>query len=440
MFSRFAMKNKWVLFFLLIGVSLFASKEEKELVVSLPTRHFLSSVYIAPIPPNDSPFSLSHLEKLRNVLIDDINQNGSCSVEKDPERSDFVINIKLIEKELLVSMISRKKDITQTLPFEKLSGAYFSDKRIIHQISDKLTKMMTGFEGIASNRILYAVQFPETTSEGTVWKSEIWESDYDGDNPRQVTHENSYCITPVFFPVEGDFTKNKFLYVNYKLGQPKIYLGSFDRLKGESFVKLRGNQLLPAISRKGDMLAFISDASGRADLFVQPLSRHHGLLGKPIQAFSFPNSVQASPTFRPDGKKIAFVSDKEGTPRIFLIDTPSPGKVSRPRPLCLTKKYRQNTCPSWSPDGTKLAYSAMIDGNRQIVIYDFLSQEEIQLTNGKSHKENPCWALNSLHIIYNTVDPSSSELFLINIKQKESLQITSGSGKKHYPAWKPRQI
>jgi len=424
-------------FFFLTLLPIFASIEEKELVVSLPTRHYLTSVYLSPLSTHSSEFPLSYLESLQQVLKDDLNRNGSCFVETSLENADYTVQIELIEKELLLSITSKRNGHKKTLPLKPLSGTLSSDRRSIHQFSDGITEIITGVNGVASTRILYAVQFPEQTSEGIVWKSEIWESDYDGCNTRQVTQEKSYCITPVFFPAEGEFTKNKFLYVNYKLGQPRIYLGSFDRTKGEPFVSLRGNQLLPAISKKCDMIAFISDASGRADLFVQPFSRHHGLMGKPIQAFSYPRSVQASPTFRPDGKKIAFVSDKDGTPRIYLIDTPSPGKNSRPHPLCITKKYSQNTCPNWSPDGTKLAYSAMIDGSRQIVVYDFLTQEEIPITTGKSHKENPSWAPDSLHIIYNTVDPSSSELFLINLKQKEPLKITSGSGKKHYPAWEP---
>ena len=175
--------------------------------------------------------------------------------------------------------------------------------------------------------------------------------------------------------------EGKFLYVNYKKGQPKLYIASLNAERGKPFISLRGNQLLPTLSPKGDLLAFISDASGRADLFVQLFSRNLGPVGKPIQVFSYPRSVQASPTFRPDGKKIAFVSDKEGTPRIFLIDTPYPGRKTSSRPICLTKQYRHNTCPAWSPDGTKLAYSAMIDGIRQIVIYDFLTQEENSVDN-----------------------------------------------------------
>jgi len=40
-----------------------------------------------------------------------------------------------------------------------------------------------------------------------------------------------------------------------------------------------------------------------------------GGVGKPVQLFSFPKATQASPTFSPDGSRVAFVSDKDGSPR-----------------------------------------------------------------------------------------------------------------------------
>lgn len=425
------MKIKFLLF-LAFFFSLHA--EEKEIIIPLSTRSFLSSVDVSQFTtPN---FPKDYLEDLRTILIFDLNNNGSCHVEKNGGH-DFKVDIDITGKELSALIHLMRGGVTKTLGPYLLSGNLSLDRKIIHQFSDDLTLIMTGTRGVANSKIIYAIQFPEKTPKGYEYKSEIWEMDYDGENKRQVTRENSYSITPVFFPTFGPFTENKFLYVNYKKGQPKIYLGSFKDERSTPLISLRGNQLLPAISMRGDMIAFICDASGRADLFVHLFSKTHGLMGKPIQAYSYPNSVQASPTFRPDGKKIAFVSDKNGTPRIYIIDTPYPGRDAKPNPLCITKKFRHNTCPCWSPDGTKLAYSAMIDGTRQIMVYDFLTKEEIQLTTGSSHKENPTWAPNSLHLIYNTVDPFSSELFRVNLKQKEVMQITTGPGKKHYPAWEP---
>ena len=96
---------------------------------------------------------------------------------------------------------------------------------------------------------------------------------------------------------------------------------------------------------------------------------------------------------------------------------------------------RDNTSPSWAPDGKKIAYSSLTNGIRQIWIYDFSTREENQLTFGKFHKENPCWAPDSLHIVFNTADTDSSDLFIIDLIEKTPIKITHGPGKKHYPCW-----
>ena len=425
------MKCKHLFFFLFF--SLFLQAGEKGILIPLATRHFFSSIFVPSFESKDVP--KEYLSSLHSILTFDLDQSGHCRVT-DAKGYDYKVEV-IASKKILSALLhpSQKGSIKEVGSYP-LSGALNLDRSAIHQLADDLIHSISKTPGIARSKILYSIQMPTGAIEGPHYQSEIWEIDYDGENKRQVTRENHYCITPVCFPPIDPILKNQFLYVNYKNGQPKIYLGSLDKESGTPLVSLRGNQLLPAISRRGNLIAFISDAGGRADLFIQLFSPSRGLVGKPIQLYSHPKSVQASPTFNPDGKRIAFVSDKDGTPHIYLIKIPDLRNRERAHPVQLSKKFRHNTCPNWSPDGTKLAYSAMIDGNRQIMVYDFLTKEEIQLTTGKSHKENPSWAPNSLHLVYNTVGVSS-ELFIINLKQKEPVQITSGPGKKHYPSWEP---
>jgi len=436
------MNNKFLryLFLILLPFFLECKDIDQEIVVPLAKADSLLHIYVSCTSPH-----------LKEILLFDLNQNGiskalSGKAEEEteltkqtpfsplfwkPKGYSYILKMNAHGKQISGTLFSLKTGTITNIPAHSLSGSSVSDRRVMHQIADLVHEAIAGKKGIASSQIYYAIQFPD----GEKWKSEIWTADYDGKNKRQLTQEKSYCISPILFPVDGEFTKNKYLYVNYKLGQPKVYITSFDTPCGKPFLTLRGNQLLPALSPSGDSIAFISDAGGQADLFLQAVHPDKGLVGKPVQLYSFPSSVQASPTFHPNGKKIAFVSDQEGTPRIYLINISSLNTRKRPSPTCLTRRYRQNTCPSWSPDGTKLAYSANIDGTRQIMVYDFITQEEMQLTTGTSHKENPCWGSSSMHLIFNTVDPSSSELFLINLKQKEMTQLTEGPGKKHYPAW-----
>ncbi len=174
---------------------------------------------------------------------------------------------------------------------------------------------------------------------------------------------------------------------------------------------------MPTLTRQRDKVAFISDVTGNPDLFVQEFNPDAGAMGKPQQIFSSLKATQGSPTFSPDGKQIAFVSNKDGSPKIYVMDVPAPGTPLKDiKAQLATKHSTESSAPTWSPDGTKLAYCAKTGGFRQIWGYDFSTKEERQLTQGVSNKENPTWAPNSLHLIYNSSDADASELYLINLK------------------------
>ncbi len=427
--------------------------ESEEIKVYLETTSPLTPVYVADFHASASTLPAQYLTQLREVLDNDLRHDGQSSVMMRSEEKEallkqdnkqvafnpslwkgwgalYVVSTKIVDHSLTISLFGSQSQTLKHLPAFQLTGNLASDRRIIHNAADILHKLLYGTEGIANSRLLYCVQ----PMQGKKWCSEIWECDWDGSNARQVTNEKSYCVTPAFLPSQGG--NDRFVYVSYKKGQPKIYVASMKEGEGKRLVSLRGNQLLPAISPQKDKIAFICDASGRTDLFVQRLNPQSGMASTPVQLFSYPRSTQASPTFSPDGSKIAFVSDKDGSMRIYLISSEK-GK-RRATPELLTKKNGENSCPAWSPDGKKLAYSAKTKGVRQIWIYDFATGEERQLTDGSGHKENPAWAPDSLHLVFNSTGTQQSELYVVNLNQPEAIKITSGPGKKDYPAWGTR--
>ncbi len=451
--------KKILLFLTLLLGSLHALEEE--IIVHLPTEHILAPIYLSKIQATKASVADQYIQHLEAILYYDFEHNGRtkrlkhklnledvlASDEKQvafnpfywgKQGASYVIKTVILQNEISIFAFSTNSGKLKQFKNFTLSGVLAKDRKLMHQLTDAVHKNFFGTEGIASARLLYTMQLPRKEGGNIEWTSEIWESDYDGANQRRITDEKNYSITPIFCPPCKRGSVKDFLYVSYKHGLPKVFISALDHPNGREFIKLRGNQLLPAFSPEGDKVAFISDAGGQTDLFIQHYSPIKGLIGKPIQAYSSPRSVQASPSFNPDGSKIAFVSDKEGTPRIYLIDTPSgTGENYRPVATCITKQHRENTCPSWSPDGKKLAYSANIKGTRQIFIFDFDTQKTIQLTTGSGHKENPYWARNSLHLVFNSVDRSSSELYIVNLHQKEPIQLTNGPGRKHYPTWEP---
>lgn len=435
-----------------------AGKEPAEIRIHLSTASSLQPIYVGRIFQEDYSFPASYMKDLSSVMDFDFSHNGKTKLltrledkEKTLSSKDLqkaldtqewrkssaavAVRLAVKEKKLFASFLNTQKGAVKSLPEMLLSGNLSTDRRIIHRLADTIFKDIFQEDGIANSRILFSFQRAHA-SDPMQSISEIWECDWDGANAHAVTGEHTYCVTPVLIPKGGHFTKDMFLYVSYKSGQPKIFISSLDKGPGMKAVDLRGNQLLPAISRQRDKMAFICDASGRADLFVQPIKPENGRMGTPVQLFSYPRSTQASPTFSPDGKKIAFASDKDGSTRIYII--PSERSDKRAAAQLISKKNRENSCPSWSADGTKLAYSAKTDGIRQIWIYDFISGEETQLTSGSGNKENPCWASNSMHLVFNSTDSDTSDLYMVNLNQPEAIKITQGPGKKHYPTWGPR--
>ncbi|HEX2578989.1 MAG TPA: Tol-Pal system protein TolB [Rhabdochlamydiaceae bacterium] len=447
--------------FLFLTASCKASQEE--IRIYLNTSSPLEPIYIGKLS-SDGSLNADYLSQLESVLHFDFSHNGSTKIlptqeihertlsqKSNTERFNatswrsygalHVLKGEIKNKALTLSVFSPQTGSLKQFPEITLSGTLGRDRFQLHRLSDAIYKTLYGQPGVASTRILYAAKQRQSNNrsdnKSDKWVSEIWSCDWDGANPKQLTREGSYSITPVLIPTSSKYANDKFLYVSYKMGQPKVFIASFNEGVGKRLIDLRGNQLLPAISPQRDKIAFISDAAGkvdgRTDLFLQEFHPERSETGKPVQLFSYPRSTQASPTFSPDGSKIAFVSDKDGAPRIYII--PATFTSKRPTPALISKRNNENSCPAWSPDGKKLAYSAKTKGTRQIWIYDFDRKEEWQLTDGPGNKENPSWAPDSKHLVFNSTDGHLSELYIVNLNQPDVVKISQGTGIKHYPAW-----
>ncbi len=435
---------------------------DEPIVILLTTEAKRLPVYLAPWTKSKGPNELTnnHIQELLGALCFDLDVCGSleiagatkeraaqAAVERELSQFDaarwkslgllYLVRGEVTGKSLVVTLhgvAAGRTLATYTLP---LSGSLPSDRRQIHTLSDAIHKTLFGKEGIAKTRILYTLRHPTTGAEN--WDSEVWIADYDGHNAAPLTREGSYCVTPTFLPPASGKASGSFLYTCYRVGQSKIYAAPLSDGLGRRLITLRGNQLMPVVSKQRDKIAFVSDAGGNPDLFIQPFTPETGAIGKPTQVFSAPHGAQASPSFSPDGKRLAFASNKDGQPRIYIMDLPKEGDSSKPTPKLITLRNRENTSPAWSPDGTKIAYSALSDGVRQIWIYDLQTDRESQLTTGPGHKENPSWAPDSLHLVFNSATVTSSDLYLVNLNQPSAIQITSGPGEKRFPSWEPQE-
>ena len=94
--------------------------------------------------------------------------------------------------------------------------------------------------------------------------------------------------------------------------------------------------------------------------------------------------------------RIAFVSDRDGYRRIYVMDVDG----GRQRPLT-DPEYGEDTHPVWSPDGTTLAFISTSDGEPDIYLVDDTGANRRQLTNNRTFTEAAiAWSPNGARLAY----------------------------------------
>lgn len=453
------MKIGNILFFLL-HVSLLISNESFDsFTVKLETESKQVPLYLAHFQKNEPQIEKNQIDELEKVLKFDLTHGGYIRLisdskgyeqlikkQKDITSSDlkelskdhiqYLVVIRIDGNKLSAKIYSAVSGWIKGIQDVELMNDNHKNRQLIHRLSDSIHRALFGIDGIATTKVIYTVR--NKIPGKNEWNSNIYEMDYDGFNPRQILYNAGYIVTPQYIPATEGMRPGNFVFVSYKTGEPKIFLGFLNGKAPKRLTYLKGNQLMPTLSYQRDQLAFISDIPGNPELFLLPISKDDVTDKKPRQIFSARHATQGTPTFSPDGKRIAFVSNKDGSARIYVMDVPKE-KASKNdlRPKLITKYRRGCTAPSWSYDGKKIAYCARVDGFRQIFVYDLFKEVEIQVTRGRGDKENPTWASDSLHLIYNCHNGSKCELFMTNLNQKQAVQITNGTGEKRFPHWEP---
>ncbi len=448
---------KKILFLVLLVISLrgFSSEEMSDVItIELQKECYLTPIYIENTHAVSTELSQNYLSEIEEILRFDYDNNGRTRVISQKDIGDgsykqnriakewqlfgveYVLKLSLSGQYLTVSVLSTREDQICFAEEIKLSDNLDQDRLSIHKCSQNIHQALFDEKGIYLSKLLYTLKTKRALFPNQPWVSEVYQCDWDGGCVKQMTNESNYCVTPSYLKTEGRKADESFFYVSYEIGQPKIYWSDFSGSEKKRLTHLRGNQLMPAVSPKGDQVAFINDAPGNPELFVQDFKPRVGGIGKPRQIFSCKRGVQASPTYSPDGKQIAFVSNKDGSPKIYVLRIPREGASQKDnKPRLISEANRENTRPAWSPDGTKLAYISKVEGVRQIWIYDFSTRKEWQLTYGPGNKENPVWAFNSLHLAFNSVGNASCELYLVNLNQPKAVRIKPSKGLKRFPVW-----
>ncbi|KFA59249.1 MULTISPECIES: Tol-Pal system beta propeller repeat protein TolB [unclassified Gilliamella] len=125
-----------------------------------------------------------------------------------------------------------------------------------------------------------------------------------------------------------------------------------------------------------------------------------------------------SPTWSPDGKKLAYVTFESGRSAL-VMKTLDSGAIET-----IASFPRHNGAPAFSPDGMKLAFALSKDGNLNLYMMDLNSKKITQITSGRSNNTEPSWMPDSQTIVYTSDQAGRPQLYSININGGTPQRLT----------------
>jgi Tol biopolymer transport system component/DNA-binding winged helix-turn-helix (wHTH) protein len=178
----------------------------------------------------------------------------------------------------------------------------------------------------------------------------------------------------------------------------------------------------PSISPIGHRLAY-QQILGSSSIWSTDLSR----IGKKDSASEIAASkgYNRAPDFSPDGKKIAFDSDRSGTMEIWtckkdgsdLTQLTHFGGAQFPGP------------PRWSPDGRRIAFDSAFGEHNAVFVMSVDDGLPHPLTHEASDSLNPSWSRDGRSILFASVRSGEWQIWRIPSEGGAPVQVTKKGGR-----------
>lgn len=151
----------------------------------------------------------------------------------------------------------------------------------------------------------------------------------------------------------------------------------------------------PAWSPDGSSLAFYSDRKfnlpdrdDNLDIYTMAAD------GSSFARLTDTPSVDAFPSWSPDGSRLLFYSERSGNGDVYVMNADGSGVIQ------LTQDRGVDIPHSWSPDGMRILFSSARDGDLDLYAMNTEGSEVDRLTNNDQHDLSPAWSLDGTRIAY----------------------------------------
>ncbi|MCB0167809.1 MAG: PD40 domain-containing protein [Anaerolineae bacterium] len=167
-------------------------------------------------------------------------------------------------------------------------------------------------------------------------------------------------------------------------------------------------------------IAFVSNRGGSDDIFLMAADG-----SRPINYTATSGDHETSPTWSPDGQRLAFAAVNISEDQDFFFSTIRAGQIDGGEISVITTQAGQ---PAWSPDGSRFAVGSMGD---YISLFEVETKQIRRLTPGLGYRA--AWSPDGTRLAFD----NNSDIFVIDAAGVELVQLTSSSADEVEPAWSP---
>jgi TolB protein len=138
-----------------------------------------------------------------------------------------------------------------------------------------------------------------------------------------------------------------------------------------------------------------------------------------------------SPTWSPDGQKLAYVSFEDKKPVVYVQS------LQDGRRQAVAKFRGSNSAPAWSPDGRQLAVTLSKDETSQIYLLNPESGDLKRFTRGGALDTEPVYSPDGRWLYFTSDRGGSPQIYRASLENGETSRITFEGGYNVSPALTP---
>ena len=204
--------------------------------------------------------------------------------------------------------------------------------------------------------------------------------------------------------------------------------------------------LIAVVDAQGQ-IAFVSRRDGNPEIYVMDAD------GKNQRRLTNNRADDWFPSWSPDGKRIVFISERDGHPRrripgwftseIYVMDADGGNQQN------LTNHPSDDRNPSWSPDGQRIVFQSDRDNDRghniEIYVMDADGNNQLNLTNNLTNDEDPSWSPDGKRIVFSAQREGhvenkfgiTDEIYVMDADGGNQRRLTDNRNNDWDPVWSP---